>query len=62
MHFEIVPLKAVERSVENDKRKWLMDTFEECYVKIMDCMDHDNSKVGLQGDYPIIWFVKWLHH
>ncbi|ENN70524.1 hypothetical protein YQE_12700, partial [Dendroctonus ponderosae] len=49
MHFEIVPLKAVERSVENDKRKWLMDTYEECYIKILDCMDHDNSKVGLQA-------------
>lgn len=49
MYFEIVPLQMIERTPDNDRRKWLMDTYEECFRKVVDCLDLDNSKIAMQG-------------
>lgn len=47
--FEIEPLKTIERTPENNHRQWLVDMFEECFGKIVNCMDHDNSKLSMLG-------------
>ncbi|XP_066139721.1 nucleolar complex protein 4 homolog B [Euwallacea fornicatus] len=47
--FEVAPLKTIEKNAENDKRKWLIDRYEECYGKVVDCMEHDNPKVSMQA-------------
>ncbi|CAG9773805.1 unnamed protein product [Ceutorhynchus assimilis] len=49
MYLEIVPLKAVEKTPENESRKWLMGNFENCYLRIVQCMEHDNPKVTIQA-------------
>lgn len=47
--FEIEPLKTIERTPENNQRKWLVQMFEECFGKIVNCMEHENSKLSMLG-------------
>lgn len=49
MLIEIIPLKPIEKTPENQHKEWLKNAFEECYIKILDCLDHESAKVKIQG-------------
>ncbi|XP_050293525.1 nucleolar complex protein 4 homolog B [Anthonomus grandis grandis] len=49
MYFEIIPLKIIERTPENEQKKWLQDAYEDCFMKIVNLMDNENQKVAIQS-------------
>ncbi|KAG5895422.1 hypothetical protein JTB14_037581 [Gonioctena quinquepunctata] len=46
---EVVPLKPVEKSAENQYKEWLRNVYEECYIKILQCLENNNSKIQAQA-------------
>ncbi|CAH1178914.1 unnamed protein product [Phaedon cochleariae] len=49
MFIEIVPLKPVEKTEENQFKTWLRNVYEECFTKILQCLEHSSQKVQMQG-------------
>ncbi|KAL3273237.1 hypothetical protein HHI36_014691 [Cryptolaemus montrouzieri] len=49
MYIEIIPLKPIERTAENEYKIWLLNTYEECFSKVLDCLDSNSNKIQTQG-------------
>lgn len=49
MYVEVVPLRPVEKSVENQYKEWLKSLYEEVFLRILDCIENAHSKIQIQG-------------
>ncbi|KAK9887763.1 hypothetical protein WA026_000078 [Henosepilachna vigintioctopunctata] len=49
MFIEIIPLKPVEKTEENEYKMWLITVYEECFQKVLDCLESTSNKVQIQG-------------
>lgn len=50
MYVEIIPLKPIERTPENQHKQWLKETYEGCFnLKILNCLEHESARIKLQG-------------
>ncbi|KAJ8915164.1 hypothetical protein NQ315_000416, partial [Exocentrus adspersus] len=49
MVIEVVPLKPVERTPENRYKEWLRNAYEECYGKVLQCLEDASYKIQVQG-------------
>lgn len=55
MFIEIIPLKPVENTPENQHKRWLKETYEGCYsMKILGCLENDSPRIKLQGNENIV--------
>lgn len=50
MLIEIVPLKPVEKSPENEYKEQLRNIYEQCFNNILNCMERDSHKIQFQGN------------
>ncbi|XP_044759843.1 nucleolar complex protein 4 homolog B [Coccinella septempunctata] len=49
MYIEIVPLKPIEKSQENECKMWLKNTYEKFFQRVLDCLENNSNKIQLQG-------------
>ncbi|CAG9860582.1 unnamed protein product [Phyllotreta striolata] len=49
MYVEVIPLKPVEKTAENQYKEWLRNTYEQCFTKILHAMEIGSPKLQMQG-------------
>ncbi|KAJ8926680.1 hypothetical protein NQ314_020929 [Rhamnusium bicolor] len=49
MLIEVVPLKPVEKTPENQYKEWLRNAYEECYAKVLHSLESGSHKIQIQG-------------
>ncbi|KAJ8969965.1 hypothetical protein NQ317_008528 [Molorchus minor] len=49
MLIEVVPLKPVEKTSENQYKEWLKNVYEECYTKMLQSIENGSHKIQVQG-------------
>lgn len=49
MFIEVVPLKPVEKTQENQYKEWLKNAYEECYSKVLESLENTSHKIQMQG-------------
>lgn len=49
MFVEVVPLKPVEKTPENQYKEWLKNAYEECYTKVLESLENTSHKIQIQG-------------
>lgn len=53
MFIQIVPLKPIEKSPENECKQWLQDSYEKFFQKVLDCLENNSNKIQLQGKFVL---------
>lgn len=51
MFVPIIPLKPVEKTPENQRKEFLKLIYEDCFLKIVACLEADSNKIQTQGEY-----------
>ncbi|CAH1104389.1 unnamed protein product [Psylliodes chrysocephalus] len=49
MYIEVIPLKPIEQTPENQYKDWLRNVYEECFTKIVHTMENASPKIQTQG-------------
>lgn len=49
MYIEVVPLKPIEKSAENEYKNWLRNLYEEVFNKVLGCFECSSNKIQMQG-------------
>lgn len=54
MLIEIVPLKPIEKSPENEYKQQLRNIYEQCFNNVLNCIERDSQKIQFQGNIETI--------
>lgn len=49
MYIEVTPLKPVDNTPENEFKQLLRNIYEDCYMKILRCIENQSQKIQTQG-------------
>nr|XP_023023522.1 nucleolar complex protein 4 homolog B [Leptinotarsa decemlineata] len=59
MFIEIVPLKPVENTIENQRKEWLRNVYEEFFTECLQCCEHNSYKIQTQGLCTAMSLIAW---